>query len=372
MHSRFLVQDRLFFALVVLLALCGLVMVYSASSVIALDRFGDSWFYFKRQLVFVLGGFFCLGVALATDYHKWIRNGGYLLGLAIVMLVAVQIPGIGSSGGGAQRWLSVGGIGFQPAEFTKIACVIYMTWALVRKGDNVKSFTYGLLPMGLVAGLLAGLLMLQPDFGNAVLTVLVAGVMIYLAGGRIAYLLGTALALAPLAWFLMMGAAYRRRRMMAFLDPWADPSNTSYQIVQSFTAFFSGGVWGQGLGNGQEKLHYLPEVHTDFIAAVVGEELGFIAVTVLILTFLLLVWRGYRIALRAPDRSGFLLAAGCMTVIELQVVLNLGVVMGLLPTKGLPLPFFSHGGSSLLMTFLSVGLVLSVSRASHGRAAEAV
>lgn len=367
MHSRLLVHDRLFFALVLTLALFGLVMVYSASSVIAFDRFGDSWFYFKRQLVFILGGVFCLGVALASDYHTWIRNGGYILGFAILMLIAVQIPGIGSSSGGAQRWLSFGGIGFQPAEFTKIACVIYMTWALVRKGDNVKSFTYGLLPMGLVAGLLAGLLMLQPDFGNAVLTVLVAGVMIFLAGGRIAYLFGSALALAPVAWFVMMGAEYRRRRMLAFLDPWADPGNTSYQIVQSFTAFFSGGVWGQGLGNGQEKLHYLPEVHTDFIAAVVGEELGFVALVVLILTFLLLIWRGYHIALKAPDRSGFLLAAGCTTVIALQVVLNLGVVMGLLPTKGLPLPFFSHGGSSLLMTFLATGLVLSVARATSVR-----
>jgi cell division protein FtsW len=367
---RFLIQDRLFFALVMTLAVCGLVMVYSASSVIAFDRFGDSWFYFKRQFVFILGGFFCLGVALATDYHKWIRSGGYILGLAILMLVAVQIPGLGSKAGGAQRWLLIGGVGFQPAEFTKVACVIYMTWALVRKGDNVKSFTYGLLPMGLVASLLAGLLMLQPDFGNAVLTVMVAGVMLFLAGGRVAYLIATAAALAPVAWWLIMGAEYRRRRLLAFLDPWADPSNTSYQIVQSFTAFFSGGVWGQGLGNGQEKLHYLPEVHTDFIAAVVGEELGFIAIVVLILTFLLLLWRGYRIALQAPDRSGFLLAAGCTTLIGLQVTLNLGVVMGLLPTKGLPLPFFSHGGSSLLMTFLASGLVLSVARASGAKMAE--
>lgn len=362
MTHRFLVQDRLFFGLVLVLALFGLVMVYSASSVIALDRYADSWFYFKRQAVFILGGFFCMGLALATDYHRWIRSGGYILGAAILMLIAVHIPGIGVKVGGAQRWLSLGGMRFQPAEFTKIACVIYMAWALVRKGDNVRSFTYGLLPMGLVAGLLVGLLMLQPDFGNAMVLLFVSGVMLFLAGGRVAYLLGAAAVCAPIAWALVMGAEYRRRRLLAFLDPWADPQNTSYQIVQSFTAFFSGGWWGQGLGNGQEKLHYLPEVHTDFIAAVVGEELGFVAVILMILAFLLLLYRGYRIAMNASDRSGFLLAAGCTTLIGLQVVLNLGVVMGLLPTKGLPLPFISHGGSSILMSFLACGLILSVAK----------
>jgi cell division protein FtsW len=216
--------------------------------------------------------------------------------------------------------------------------------------------------MGLVAGLLVGLLMLQPDFGNAMVLLFVSGVMLFLAGGRVAYLLGAAAVCAPIAWALVMGAEYRRRRLLAFLDPWADPQNTSYQIVQSFTAFFSGGWWGQGLGNGQEKLHYLPEVHTDFIAAVVGEELGFVAVILMILAFLLLLYRGYRIAMNASDRSGFLLAAGCTTLIGLQVVLNLGVVMGLLPTKGLPLPFISHGGSSILMSFLACGLILSVAK----------
>lgn len=362
LRNRFLIEDRLFFSLVMLLALFGLVMVYSSSSVIAFDRYADSWFYFKRQLVFVLGGMFCMGIVLATDYHKWIRSGGYILGASILLLLLAHVPGIGLKVGGAQRWLSVGGIRFQPAEFTKIACVIYMAWALVRKGDNVKSFAYGLLPMGLVAGLLAGLLLLQPDFGNAVLLVFVSGVMLFLAGGRVAYLLGSAAVAAPIAWALIMDADYRKRRLLAFLDPWADPQNTSYQIVQSFTAFFSGGVWGQGLGNGQEKLHYLPEVHTDFIAAVVGEELGFVTVVFLILCFLLLIYRGFKIAIQAKDRSGYLLAAGCTTLIGLQAMLNFGVVMGLLPTKGLPLPLISHGGSSLIMTFLSCGLILSVAR----------
>ena len=364
MGDKFVINDRLFFAIVVALALFGLVMVYSASSIIAFDKFQDSWFYFRRQLAFVAAGFFCMSVAVATDYHKWVRSGGYLLGAAILSLVLVQVPGIGMTVGGATRWLGFAGFRFQPAEFAKVACIVYMAWALVRKGDNVRSFTYGVLPMAIVGGVLAGLLLLQPDFGNAVVLTTICGVMIFLAGGRVAYLLGGILVLAPVAWSLIMGAAYRKKRLLSFLDPWADPQNTSYQIIQSFTAFFSGGAWGQGLGNGQEKLHYLPEVHTDFIAAVVGEELGFIAVAALIAAFFTLVLRGYQVALKAPDRSGYLLAAGCTTLVGLQAVLNLGVVMGLLPTKGLPLPFISHGGSSLIMTFFACGLVLSVAKQS--------
>jgi cell division protein FtsW len=361
---RLEIPDLVFFAAVLALAGLGLVMVYSASSVVALERYGDSWYYLKRQAVFLLGGFFSLGACLATDYHRWIRSGGWILGGAILSLMLLHVPGLGVTVGGALRWLNLGGFRFQPSEFAKLACIIYMTWALVRKGDNVRTFTYGLLPMVIVAGVLAGLCLTQPDFGNAVLLALIAGTMIYLAGGRIGYLLGLVLVCAPIAWSLIMGAEYRKRRLLSFLNPWDDPQNTSYQIVQSFTAFFSGGMWGRGLGNSQEKLFYLPEVHTDFVAAVIGEELGFVGITALVLCYLFLVLRGYRIASRAADRSGYLLAAGCTTLLGMQAVLNLCVVMGLLPTKGLPLPLVSHGGSSLLVTFIACGLILSVGRGS--------
>jgi cell division protein FtsW len=216
--------------------------------------------------------------------------------------------------------------------------------------------------MATVAGLLAGLILLQPDFGNAVVLLFLAGVLIYLAGARASYLISIVLFSLPVVWGLVMGKEYRRRRLLAFLDPWSDMQNTSYQIVQSFTAFSQGRIFGSGLGNGQEKLYYLPEVHTDFIGAVIGEELGFIGICVLILCFLALIWRGYRIALRASDPTGFLLAAGCTTMIGIQSLLNLCVIMGLLPTKGLPLPFISHGGSALLVTFLACGLIQSVGR----------
>lgn len=340
-------------------------MVYSASSVTALDLFGDSFYYLKRQCLFVAVGFSLMLWILSTDYHRWVRAGGWLLIVCLVSLVLLHVPGLGIRAGGAVRWLSLAGFSIQPGEFSKISCILYMTWALVRKGSHMKTFTYGLLPMGIVAGVFAGLLMLQPDFGNAVLLVTIAGTLVFLAGGRLMYLLGVVLAAIPTIWFLIMGAEYRRKRLLSFLDPWADPQNTSYQIIQSFTAFFSGGLWGSGLGNSQEKLYYLPEVHTDFIGAVVGEELGFLGLSLVVLAFLLLVVRGYRIALRAPDPVGFLLAAGCTTLIGLQASLNFMVIMGLLPTKGLPLPFLSHGGSSLTVTFLACGFIQSVAKRSR-------
>ena len=362
---RMHIPDLFFFSIVIGLASLGLLMVYSSSSVTALDRFDDSWFYLKRQAVFLIAGFTCMFLVLATDYHRWVRAGGWLLGASVLSLCLLFVPGLGHRVGGGLRWLSFGGVGLQPAEFAKLACILYMTWALVRKGDSVRTFTYGLLPMGLVAGVLAGLLLMQPDFGNAVVLVFIAGVLIYLAGARISYLIGIVLWALPVMWALIMGTEYRKRRLLAFLDPWNDPRNTSYQIVQSFTAFSQGGLFGTGLGNSKEKLYYLPEVHTDFIGSVLGEELGFVGLTVVILCFLMLVIRGYRIAMRAPDPTGFLLAAGCSTLIGIQAMLNLCVIMGLVPTKGLPLPFFSHGGSAVLVMFIACGFIQSVGRQAN-------
>ncbi len=362
------IPDLVFFSLVLFLTGLGLVMVYSASSVTALDHFGDSLYYLKRQSVFVLAGLACMFLIVGTDYHRWVRQSGWILVATLVALVLTQIPGIGHRVGGAKRWIDVVGFRLQPGEFSKIACILYMTWALVRKGKQVKSFTYGLLPMGIVAGIFAGLLLRQPDFGNAVLLVTLSGILLFLAGGRLSYLFAIVLCGIPTVYALIMGAAYRKKRLLSFLNPWNDPQHTSYQIIQSFTAFFHGGAWGMGLGNSQEKLYYLPEVHTDFIGAVIGEELGFLGVAVTVLAFLFLVIRGYRIALRAKDPVGFLLAAGCTTLIGLQAVLNFCVIMGLLPTKGLPLPFISHGGSALLVTFIACGFIQSVARTSpvHG------
>ncbi len=363
--NKIQIPDLVFFSVMMILAGLGLVMVYSSSSITAWDRFSDSAYYLKRQSLFLICGFLAMFFILATDYNRWIKWGGYILGATCVLLVLVFVPGIGQKAGGAQRWINLGGFILQPGEFAKLSCILYMTWALVRKGDNVKSFTYGLLPMGLVAGSLALMLLKQPDFGNAVVLLFISGVLMFLAGCRLSYLLAIVFWSIPVMFALIMGVEYRRKRLMAFLDPWSDPQHTSYQIVQSFTAFFQGGVTGTGLGNSKEKLYYLPEVHTDFIGSVLGEELGFLGVCFVIAMFLILIIRGYRIASRAPDANGFLLAAGCTTLIGIQALLNLCVIMGLVPTKGLPLPFFSHGGSALIVTLIACGFIQSVARKSQ-------
>jgi cell division protein FtsW len=367
--ARFLnkiqIPDVLFFSVLIILSGLGLVMVYSASSITAWDRFQDSAFYLKRQSLFLVCGLLSMFFIMATDYNRWVKWGGYILGFTSLLLVLVFIPGFGHKAGGAQRWIDLGGFAVQPGEFAKLSCILYMTWALVRKGENVKSFTYGLLPMGLVAGLLAALLLKQPDFGNAVVLFLISGVLIFLAGARISYLIAVIVWSLPVLFVLIMGVDYRRKRLMTFLDPWSDPQHTSYQIIQSFTAFFQGGISGTGLGNSKEKLYYLPEVHTDFIGSVLGEELGFLGVVLVVGLFLVLIIRGYRIAGRAADATGFLLAAGCTTLIGLQALLNFCVILGLVPTKGLPMPFFSHGGSALLVTLISCGFIQSVARKSQ-------
>lgn len=363
--SRFQIPDTVFFSIVLVLSALGLVMVFSASSVTAIDKYDDSMFFLKRQLLFLITGFLVMIFVSCTDYHRWVRLGGWALGLSALLLLLTYVPGFGVKAGGATRWLNLGGVRLQPGEFAKIGAILYMTWALVRKGENARTFTYGLLPMGVVTAVLAGLLLKQPDFGNAVVLVFLAGVLMFLAGARISYLLAIVLWSLPVLWALVMGSDYRRKRLLAFLDPWSDPQHTSYQILQSFTAFYSGGIFGTGLGNSKEKLYYLPEVHTDFIGAVVGEELGFIGVTLVVLAFFVLVIRGYRIAMRASDSMGFLLAAGCTTLIGIQALLNFCVILGLLPTKGLPLPFFSHGGSSLIAILFACGLIQSVGNKAH-------
>lgn len=359
---RFQVPDLLFLSVIFLLAGLGLVMVYSASSVTSLERYDDSWYYLKRQAAFTAAGLVSMFLVMNSDYRRWVKMGGWILSGSIFALLLIHVPGLGVRVGGALRWLSLGGFRIQPAEFAKLACILYLSWALVRKGANVRTFAYGLLPMMLVAGVVAGLLMKQPDFGNAVLLMSLSLVMIFIAGGRVSYLFGVLLAALPFVYWAITDKAYRMKRLLAFLNPWEDPSHTSYQIVQSFAAFFSGGFWGRGLGNSQEKLYYLPEVHTDFIGSVIGEELGFVGVTVLVVAFWVLIVRGYRIALRAPDSMGFLLAAGCTTLVGLQALLNLMVITGLLPTKGLPLPFISHGGSALIVIFLACGFIQAVGR----------
>jgi cell division protein FtsW len=352
----------LFGAAVALLSV-GVVMVYSASAIVATDRFHDPYFFLKRQLFWAALGAACLWAALRVDYRWLERLALPLLVVAGVLLVLVLVPPLGQSINGTRRWLRLGAVSFQPVELAKLALVVYLAAFMARRsevpaGDVVR----GLLPPIGVAGALAALVLVQPDLGNCLTLIVLTFALLYLAGMPHRYL-GWAMAGAlPLVVAAVWIAPYRLRRVMAFWDPWSDPRGSGFQIIQSWLAFGNGGVLGQGIGGSRQKLFYLPEAHTDFVFAIVGEELGLVGALAVVGLFAVLVWRGLRIGLRAPEPFGAYLALGITVLIATQTLVNLGVVTGLLPTKGLPLPFLSFGGSALLMTMAATGLLLNVSQ----------
>ena len=351
---------------VISMVLFGLLMVYSSSFIYAQERTGDGFAFIRKQLLFASLGFTSLVVVCRVDYRKWFDWAYPVLGLAILLLGAIFIPGIGARAGGAQRWLRLGGLGFQPAEFAKFAVVIFVAAQLERKKDRLKKIIPGVISNFFVPLPALVLLMLQPDFGTTVMITVVTFCLMYMAGVPKKYLL-TSLGLAITAGvYLALGTAYRRQRVMTFLDPWRDPSGKGFQILQSFVGLHNGRLWGVGLGNGKEKLFYLPEAHNDFIFSVIGEELGFLGIGALIFAYLYFIYRGLRIGLNCKtkyqDGFGMLLATGITLALGLQGFVNMAVVLGLVPTKGLTLPFISYGGSSLLIDLFAVGVLLSVAR----------
>ena len=351
----------LFGAAVILLS-AGVVMVYSASAIVAADRFRDPYFFLKKQVFWALLGAGGLWLALRVDYRRLERFVLPTLIVAAVLLVVVLIPPIGQAINGTRRWIRLGPVSFQPAELAKLALVLYLAAFLARKREALEDFRRGLLPPLLVSGVLAALVLLQPDLGNCVTLVALTFALLFLAGSPVRHL-GWALAPAvPLVALAVWVAPYRIRRVTAFIDPWSDPRGSGFQIIQSWLAFGNGGLVGQGIGASRQKLFYLPEAHTDFIFAVVGEELGFLGAVAIVLLFTVLVWRGLRVGLRAPEPFGAYLALGITMLIATQTLVNLGVVTGLLPTKGLPLPFISFGGSALVMTMTSTGMLLNISQ----------
>ncbi|WP_305044200.1 putative lipid II flippase FtsW [Geoalkalibacter sp.] len=356
--------DTTILLLAVVLTCFGVVMVYSSSSIMAAKRFGDDFFFLKRQGIFAVAGFALMAAAMYIDYRFWRRLTVVVMTVAVILLVVVLIPGVGANVGGASRWLRLPGFSVQPAELAKLAMVFYLAHSLARKKDKMKSFKLGFLPYMLVLGCLLGLLLLQPDLGSAMVIAGVSMAMLMVGGARLSYLFSVALLALPVLYMAIMQVDYRRRRILAFLDPWEDPYNTGFQIIQSWTAFGLGGVLGKGLGEGQQKLFYLPEAHTDFIFSVVGEELGFIGVLIVAAMFLVLCLRGLRIAQQASDDYGRHLAFGLTFLIGLGAFINMGVVLGLLPTKGLALPLLSYGGTSLLTTLFAIGVLLNISRQS--------
>ncbi len=362
---RKLVPDMWLFVAVVALVSVGVVMVYSASAIIAADRFHDPYFFLKKQLFWAVLGFGCLWAAMTANYRILERLMLPLLVVSLVLLVLVLVPPFSQEINGTRRWFRWGPVSFQPAELAKFSLVVYLAHFLTRRREVVESFWLGLLPPLLVAGSMAGLVLLQPDLGSSLTLVVLVFCLLFLAGGRVRQMTLVAASALPLLAVAIYMAPYRLKRIMTFLDPWADPRGSGFQIIQSYLALGSGGLFGRGLGESKQKLFYLPEPHTDFVFAVLGEELGLLGAVSVIGLFGLLIWRGIRIGLGAPDPFGALLALGLTALLACQTLVNLGVVTGALPTKGLPLPFISFGGSSLIMAMVSVGVLLSISQ--HAR-----
>jgi cell division protein FtsW len=294
------------------------------------------------------------------NYRYWQPLALPLLLGSIVLLFLVFVPGLRQQIGGAYRWLKIYGFSFQPSELAKLALVIFLARSMTKKEGRMDRFTVGFLPFVLVLAILFPLVLKQPDFGTGVLFVALVFLMLFVAGTPLRFLGGALLATAPILVYVAVKAEYRWERIVIFLDPWKDSGKAGFQIIQSFLAFGAGRVFGVGLGEGKQKLFYLPEIHTDFIFSVIGEELGLIGVTVIIALFLLLVIRGFQACFRAPDRFGTYLSLGITVLIAFQALLNMGVVMGLLPTKGSTLPFISYGGTSLMMNLMAVGILLNV------------
>ena len=366
--ARKLKSDKLLFLSVLLLVGCSVVMVYSASAVIAMEEYSQPYFYLFKQVTWVVLGLSLLLMAMRVDYRNLRQPVVIWTALGAAVLALVAVFAMGPEINGSRRWFAVGGVGVQPSEFAKLAVILFTAAILDRRMHRIDEVSYSLLPVAVVAGVVAGLVVLEPDFGTAATILLIVGVMVFTAGLNYRYLVGFTLAMAPVLYVILASAPYRRQRLLSFLDPWDDPLGSGFQIIQSLIAVGTGGVFGQGIMGGVQKLFFLPEPFTDFIYAVIAEETGLVGATLILLCFGTIAWRGLRVAALAPDRFGTLLAVGLTTLVALQAFLNISVVLSLLPTKGIPLPFVSLGGSSMLVSLLAMGVLLNISQHTSAEA----
>jgi cell division protein FtsW len=356
--------DSPLFAAILALIIISVVMVYSSSSVVALTSYDDAAFFARRQLMWAVVGLLVMAATMRMD-HRLLGEQRVVVAvliLSLLLLAATLVPGIGRTINGSRRWLRLGMLSFQPSELAKVALVIYLSYYIAKKGERIRDFMNGITPAYVVAGLFMATAVLQPDFGTTMTIALVAGVMLFVGGANFLHLAGTVLAGLPFIYIAVFHKAYRARRIFSFLDPWADPQGSGHQIIQSFLAFGSGGIFGRGLGEGRQKLLFLPERHSDFIYAVIGEELGLIGALAVLTLFLFLLWRGMRIALAASDRFSRMLAFGITLLVCVQALMNMAVVTGMFPTKGIALPLVSYGGSSLVITLGALGVLLNISK----------
>lgn len=358
--------DPVLLGAVLILSTLGVVMVYSASAVYAGARLGDGLWFVKRQALGAAVGLVALFSAMKVGYQRLEKFAVPLALLSLALLVLVQVPGLGHTAGGARRWMQLGGITFQPSEIAKLALVLWLARSLSRKQDRIRLFSVGFLPHLLVLGLFALLLLLEPDFGTTVVLGAVTFALLFIAGARLTYLAAIAGAALPVMALLVWRSPYRLQRFLTFLDPWKDPQGHGYQTVESLLGFGAGGSFGVGLGDSHQKLFFLPAAHTDFILSIIGEELGFVGVAAVLLLFAVIVWRGLKAAHAASDAFGCYLAIGLTLLISLEALVNAGMALSLLPTKGMALPFISYGMSSAIASSLAAGILLSISGGPGG------
>lgn len=340
----------------------GVVMIYSASSISVWQRTGESAGLLKKQIIYVFLGFVGMLGMMALDYHKLQRYAKPILVASIIPLVLVILPGIARESGGAKRWLHILNFNYQPSEFVKIALIIYLADFLNRKPRLVKDFRQGFAPPMMVLGFVTLLTLLQPDLGTAISFVILAFSMLYVSGVRLCHIALSVVAALPLLYILVFSVPFRRARILAFWNPWLDPKGSGFQIIQSQIALGTGGLWGAGLGGSKQKLFYLPAAHTDFIFSIIGEELGLVGACSVVALFIFLLLNMFKIVYSVQDSFGKLICIGVTTLIAFSSIVNIGVSIGALPTKGLPLPFISYGGSSLIFHMMAIGLFLNVSK----------
>ncbi len=361
MRDSLAVDKWILFAVVGLLAL-GMTMVLSTSYLYSQERYADGTYFFRKQMIALAMGAALLVICslLSTAFYR--RFAYPLLAISFIILVLVLFPGIGAARGGARRWIMLAGFAFQPSELAKLALIIYLAHSMAKKEAMIRTFSVGVLPHLIVAGAFSVVLLLEPDFGSVLILSMLLYSMLFIGGVKIYHLLATGLMALPLLIYVMMTAEYRLRRLMSFLDPWSDAAGSGFHVIQSLIAFGSGQLTGRGLGESRQKLFYLPEAHTDFVYSVIGEELGLLGALLVLALFGVIILRGLQLSAKIEEPFDQYLAFGITVLLGLQALIHMGVVMGLMPTKGLVLPFISYGGSAMVLNLMEAGILLGLSR----------
>ena len=361
--AKKLKPDRVLFFVTLALVGFGVAMVFSSSAIVAKEKFGDPNYFSFKQLIFALLGLAVMFVVMKVDYHLYRHPAVVFSALAIVVALLVLVFFLAAAAN-THRWIQLSGFSLQPSELAKLALIFFLAYFLEKRKGKVNDLTFTLVPVGIIAGMLAGLIVLQPDLGTAVSLLVITAVLLFVAGLDLRWVAVSTIFAIPVFYLLVFRVKYRRDRIFAFLNPWEEPLGRGFQIIQSLLSVASGGIAGLGFMEGKQKLFYLPEAHTDFIFAVVGEEMGMIGTCAILVAFSIFLWRGLRTSMRAPDLFGFYLALGITMMVCIQAFINMSVVLGILPTKGIPLPFLSYGGSSFVVMLAAVGILLNVSQQS--------